>query len=76
MQTILMLAAGIAVLLLAIAFSIWATAGIRKNKRAFAVASALLLSFGFYNPSAEKIAEAREEDEYSKRQRAGDPPKP
>ncbi len=56
--------------------SIWATAGIRRNRKAFAIASALFLSFGLYNPNAEKIGEAREEDEHAKRQKAGDPPEP
>ena len=56
--------------------SIWLTAPIRKNGKAFAVASALFLAFGLYNPSHEKIAEAREDGDYGKRQKAGDPPEP
>jgi hypothetical protein len=56
--------------------SIWATAGLRRNKSAFAMASALFLSVGMYNPQAAKIAEVREEDEHAKRQKAGDPPEP
>ncbi len=52
----------------------WLTAPIRKNGKAFAVASALFLAFGLYNPSQDKIAEAREDGDHSKRQKAGDPP--
>jgi hypothetical protein len=51
-----------------------ATAPLRKTRKAFAVASALFFAFGLYNPSAEKVAEAREDGETSKRQKAGDPP--
>jgi hypothetical protein len=56
--------------------SIWLTAPIRRNKRAFAIASALFFSFGLFNPSEEKIAEAREDTDHAKRQKAGDPPEP
>jgi len=56
--------------------SIWLTAPIRKNRKAFAIASALFLAFGLYNPSAEKIVEAREDGEHDKRQKPGDPPEP
>ena len=70
----------VAALLVALAIglplSIWLTAPIRKNKKAAAIASALFFSFGTYNPSQEKIAEAREDDEHSKRQKSGDPPDP
>jgi hypothetical protein len=59
-----------------IPLSIWATAGMRKNRRAFAIASALFFSFGLYNPIEEKIAEAREDTDHAKRQKAGDPPTP
>ncbi len=54
--------------------SIWRTAPIRRNGKAFAVASALFFAFGLYNPSHEKIAEAREDGDRAKRQKAGDPP--
>jgi len=57
-----------------IPLSIWATAGIRKNRKAFAIASGLFLSFGLYNPEAAKIVEAREEDEHGAQQKSGDPP--
>jgi len=61
---------------LGIPLSIWLTAPIRRNKRAFAVASALFFSFGLFNPNPEKIAEAREDADHAKRQKAGDPPGP
>ena len=68
----------IAILLAAFAvgipLSIWLTAPIRRNKRAFAVASALFLAFGLYNPSDVKIVESRDETDHAKRQKAGDPP--
>ncbi|MBS0471023.1 MAG: hypothetical protein JSR60_08130 [Proteobacteria bacterium] len=53
-----------------------ATAPLRKSRKAFAVASALFFSFGIINPAAEKISEAREDGETSKRQKPGDPPEP
>jgi len=72
----LTIAAIVAALLVGIPLSIWLTAPVRKNRQAFAIASALFFSFGLYNPAQEKIAEAREEDEHSKRQKSGDPPEP
>lgn len=54
--------------------SIWLTAPIRKNGKAFAIASALFMTFGVYNPSQTKIEEGREDTEHAKRQKAGDPP--
>ena len=56
--------------------AIWLTAPIRKNGKAFAIASALFMSFGLYNPSQTKIVEGREDSEHAKRQKAGDPPEP
>ena len=70
---IVILAAAIAV---GIPLSIWLTAPIRRNKRAFAIASALFMSFGLYNPSQHKIVESRDETDHAKRQKAGDPPTP
>ena len=35
--------------------SIWLTAPIRKNGKAFAIASALFMTFGVYNPAPIKI---------------------
>ena len=74
MLWILTIAAAVAVVLLAIPLSMWATAGIRKNKRAFAIAAALFLAFGLYNPTQEKIVEGRADDEESHGQKSGDPP--
>lgn len=72
--TILALLATLAV---GLPLSIWLTAPIRKNRKSFAIASALFLSFGVYNPSAHKIEEGREETDHAKRQKApGDPPDP
>jgi len=76
MSVALTIAAVLAALLVGLPISIWLTAPIRRNKKAFAIASALFFSFGLFNPSQEKIAEAREDDEYSRRQKAGDPPDP
>jgi len=47
-----------------------------RTKKSFAVASALFLSFGVFNPNQDRIVEAREDEEYAKRQNAGDPPEP
>ncbi|HEY0105597.1 MAG TPA: hypothetical protein VGB91_05885 [Rhizomicrobium sp.] len=71
--SILVVAAAVAA---GIPLSIWLTAPLRRNKRAFAVASALFFAFGLYNPSQEKIVEARDETDHAKRQKAGDPPTP
>ncbi len=69
------LATVVAAIAVGVPLSIWATVGVRKNRKAFAVASALLLAFGLYNPNAEKIVEAREDTDHAKRQKApGDPP--
>lgn len=74
------LLASIAGVLIAIAvgvpLSIWLTRHVRRNRKNYAVASALLFSFGLYNPIEEKIAEAREDVDHAKRQKAGDPPDP
>jgi hypothetical protein len=70
------IAAVIGAIAIGVPLSIWLTAPIRRNKRAFAVASALFFSFGLYNPSQDKIAEAREDTDHAKRQKAGDPPGP
>jgi hypothetical protein len=72
----LTISAVVGAILIGIPLSIWLTAPIRSNKRAFAVASALFFSFGLFNPSQEKIAEAREDTDHAKRQKAGDPPSP
>jgi hypothetical protein len=76
MSALIAIASVLAACAVGIPLSIWATAGIRKNKRAFAIASALFFSFGLFNPHEEKIAEAREDTEHSKRQKSGDPPTP
>jgi hypothetical protein len=55
---------------------IWITAPIRRNRKAFAMASALFFGFGLYNPNAEKIVETGEEGDHANRQKAGDPPTP
>ena len=69
------LAAVVAAFVIGIPLSIWATADVRKNKKAYAVASALLLAFGIFNPIEEKIADAREDTDHAERQKApGDPP--
>jgi len=74
MATFLSLAAVIAAIAVGIPLSIWATAHMRRNRRNYAVASALLFSFGLINPTdRERMAEAREDPDY-KRQRSGDPP--
>jgi hypothetical protein len=70
----LMIGALLAVVAAGLPLSIWLTAPIRRNKQAFAIASALFFSFGVYNPTQDKIVDAREEDEHAKRQKAGDPP--
>jgi len=72
----LTIAALFVALAIGLPLSAWLTAPVRKNRKAFAIASALFFSFGIYNPAQEKIAEAREEDEHSKRQKSGDPPEP
>jgi hypothetical protein len=56
--------------------AIWATAPLRKNGKAFAIASALFMTFGVYNPSQTKIVEGREDTDHAKRRKAGDPPEP
>ena len=56
--------------------SIWLTAPLRKNRKAFAIASALFMTFGVYNPSQSNIVEGREDTDHAKRQKAGDPPEP
>lgn len=70
-MTVLLVLAAIAV---AMPLAIRATAPLRRSRKAFAVASALFFSFGILNPAAEKISEAREDGETSKRQKSGDPP--
>ena len=72
----LTIAAVLAALAIGLPLSIWLTAPVRRNPKAFAIASALFFSFGLYNPNQDKIAEAREDDEHSKRQKSGDPPDP
>ena len=71
--TIVCIVAAIAV---GLPLSIWLTAPIRRNGQAFAVASALFMTFGVYNPSQINIVEGREDTEHAKRQKAGDPPEP
>ncbi len=56
--------------------SIWLTAPLRRNGKAFAVASALFMTFGVYNPSQTRIVEGREDTDHAKRQKPGDPPEP
>jgi hypothetical protein len=76
-MTIWMTIAGvIGAIAIGVPLSIWLTAPIRRNKRAFAIASALFFSFGLFNPSQDNIAEAREDTDHAKRQKAGDPPEP
>ena len=72
----LTIAAVLAAIAAGIPLSIWATAGMRRNKKAYAIASALFFSFGLYNPVEDRIAEASEDTEHAKRQKAGDPPSP
>lgn len=72
----LTIAAVLAALAIGLPLSIWLTAPIRKNGKAFAIASALFFSFGLYNPSAAKIEEGREDTGHAKRQKSGDPPDP
>jgi hypothetical protein len=72
----LAIAAVLAALVIGLPLSIWLTAPVRKNRRAFAMASALFFGFALYNPNQDKIVEAREEDEHAKRQKSGDPPDP
>jgi hypothetical protein len=52
----------------------WLVARSPRNRKAFAVASAMFLPFGVFNPNQDRIAEVREDDEHSKRQKSGDPP--
>jgi hypothetical protein len=54
----------------------WQASRSPRNRKAFAVASALFLAFGVYNPNQDRIVETREEGEHAKRQKAGDPPEP
>ena len=54
----------------------WIASRLPRNRKAFAVASAMFLPFGVFNANQERIAEVREEDENSKRQKADDPPEP
>jgi hypothetical protein len=54
----------------------WLFSRLPRRRRGFAVASALFLSFGIFNPNQDKIVEVREEGEHAKRQKAGDPPEP
>jgi hypothetical protein len=72
----LTIAAVIGAIAIGVPLSIWLTAPIRRNKRAFVVASALFFSFRLFNPNEAKIAEAREDTDHAKRQKAGDPPDP
>lgn len=76
MRIWLTMAALLAVVAIGIPLSIWLTAPIRRNGKAFAIASALFFSFGLYNPTAAKIEEGREDTDHAKRQKAGDPPDP
>ena len=62
MSVLIAIGCVLAACVVGIPLSIWATAPIRRNRKAFAVASALFLAFGLYNPEAAKIVEAREED--------------
>jgi hypothetical protein len=66
----------LAALAVGLPLSIWITAPIRRNRKAFAIASALFFSFGLFNPSQEKIVETGEEGEHASRQKAGGPPEP
>ena len=72
----LTIAAVLAALAIGLPLSVWLTAPVRRNRKAFAMASALFFGFALFNPNQEKIAEAREDDEHSKRQKSGDPPDP
>ncbi len=54
----------------------WLVSRHPRNRKGFAVASALFFSFGIFNPNQERIAEVREDEEHSKRQKSGDPPIP
>jgi diacylglycerol kinase len=72
----LTIAALLAAVAVGLPLSIWLTAPLRRNKKAFAIASALFFSFGLFNPSQEKIVEARGETDHAKRQKAADPPEP
>jgi hypothetical protein len=76
MRIWLTIAAVLAALAIGLPLSIWLTAPIRKNNKAFAIASALFFSFGLYNPTVAKIEEGREDTDHAKRQKAGDPPDP
>ena len=76
MGVLIAIASVLAACAVGVPLSIWATAALRKNKRGFAMASVLFFAFGLYNPQAEKIVEAREDPDYAKRQKAGDPPEP
>ena len=59
-----------------IPLSIWATAALRRNRKAAVMASGLFFAFAAYNREPEKIAEAREEGDHASRQTSGDPPEP
>ena len=72
----LTIACVLAALAVGLPLSIWATAGIRRNKNSFAVASALFFAFGLFNPEEQKMVEAREDTDNAKRQKSGDPPEP
>ena len=74
MSALIAIACVLAACAVGIPLSIWATAGVRRNKKAYAIASALFFSFGLYNPIEEKISEAREDTEHAKRQKSGEPP--
>ncbi len=76
MSVWLLLAILLGTIAVGIPLSIRLTAPIRRNRKAFAVASSLFFAFGLYNPSLEKIAETRNETDHAKRQKAGDPPEP
>jgi hypothetical protein len=66
----------LAAMAVGVPLSIWLTAPLRKNRKAFAIASALFMTFGVYNPSQNNIVEGREDTDHAKRQKAGDPPEP
>lgn len=72
----LTIAAVLIALIAGVPLSVWLTAPVRRNRKALAMASALFFGFALYNPNQDKIAEAREDDEHSKRQKSGDPPDP
>jgi hypothetical protein len=66
----------LAAMAVGVPLSIWLTAPLRRNRKAFAIASALFMTFGVYNPSQTKIVVGREDTDHAKRQKAGDPPEP